>query len=123
VVKNVTGRAENSVRINGSKESRIKNVVFQNVNITFDRWTKYKGNLFDNRPTTAYPGIEPHTNPGFYIRFADAVVLKNCSVKWGTNIPDYFTHAVQAHDVTDVVTKGFEGKAAHPHKDEAIVIK
>ncbi|GAB2541463.1 glycoside hydrolase family 28 protein [Rufibacter soli] len=121
-VKNVKGRAENSVRINGTKESRIKNVTFENVDLTFDRWTKYPGNLFDNRPTTAYPDIEPHTNPGYYIRFADGVTLKNCSVKWGSNVPDYFTHALEAHDVTDLKLKNFKGEAAHPEKYKAISI-
>lgn len=123
IFKDITGRAENSVRINGTKESRIKNVTFNNVNITLDRWTKYKGNLFDNRPTTAYAGIEPHGTPGFNIHFADNVVLNKCSVKWGTNVPDYFTNAVEAHDATNVKLKGFKGLAAHPARDEAIVIK
>lgn len=121
--KNITGRAENSVRINGTKESRIRNVSLTNVAITLDRWTSYKGNLFDNRPTTAYSGIEPHGTPGYNIRFADTVVLKDCSIKWGSNIPDYFTYAVEASDATSVVLKNFEGKAAHPNRDKATVIK
>jgi hypothetical protein len=28
--------------------------------------------------------------------------LKDCSVSWGDNIPDYFTNALQAHDVTNL---------------------
>ena len=68
-----------------ARESRIRNIRIENVNVTLDRWTTYKGNLFDNRPTTAYPGIEPHGNPGYYIRFADNVQLKNCTVQWGKN--------------------------------------
>jgi hypothetical protein len=122
VMKNIKGRAENSVRINGTRESRISNIRMENVNVTLDRWTNYKGNLFDNRPTTAYPGIEPHGNPGYYIRFADNVQLKNCMVQWGKNIPHYFTHALEAHDVTSVRLKGFKGEAAHPERDKAIVI-
>lgn len=123
LIRDVTGRAENSVRINGTEESRISNVQLQNVHVTLDRWTTYKGNLFDNRPTTAYPGIEPHGNPGFYIRYADNVQLNNCRVKWGTNIPDYFTNALEAHDVTKLDIKGFKGSAAHPDRDKAIVVE
>lgn len=121
-VKNVTGRAENSVRINGTPESRIKNVKFENVDITFDRWTSYPGGLFDNRPTTAYPAIEDHQNPAYYIRFADKVVLKNCRVNWGNNLPAYFSHALEAHHVTGLKLKGFKGEAAHPGKFKAIAI-
>ena len=85
----------------------------ENVNVTLDRWTTCKGNLFDNRITTAYLGIEPHGHPGYYIRFADNVHLKNCTVQWGKNIPDYFTHALEAHEVTNVRLKGLKGEAAH----------
>ncbi|ALI97835.1 glycoside hydrolase family 28 protein [Rufibacter tibetensis] len=122
-VKNVRGRAENSVRINGTQESRIKNVTFENVDVTLERWTPYPGGLFDNRPTTAYPDIEPHHNPGFYIRYADDVTLKNCSVKWGKNLPDYYSHALQAHHVTGLKLKRFKGEAAHPDKFKAISIE
>jgi len=122
LVENVTGTSENSVRINGTKESRISNVRFENVNITMNRWTNYPGNLFDNRPTKVFEDIEPHDNPGFYIRFADQVELRDCSVNWGDNIPDYFTNAIYAHDVTGLKIEGFEGQAAHPDRDKAILI-
>lgn len=121
-VENVTGTAENSVRINGTKESRISNIRFEKVNITMNRWTKYRGGLFDNRPTKAYEGIEMHKNPGYYIRFADNIELVDCSINWGENIPEYYTNALFAHDVTDLELDGFEGKAAHPDKDEALVM-
>lgn len=122
LVENVTGTAENSVRINGTKESRISNVRFDNVNVTLNRWTNYPGNLFDNRPTKVYEGIEQHDNPGFYIRFSDQVVLKDCSVSWGDNIPDYFTNALKADNVTSLKIEGFKGEAAHPDREKAIDI-
>jgi hypothetical protein len=122
VIRNIQGKAENSVRINGCKESRISNVRLENVAVTLARWTAYAGNLFDNRPTTAYPGIEQHGNPGYYIRFADRVRLKNCSVQWGDNKPVYYTHALEAHDVTGLDLKGFKGVAAFPERDKPIVI-
>ena len=121
-VENVTGTSENSVRINGTKESRISNVRLENVNVTLNRWTKYPGNLFDNRPTKVYEDIEPHDNPGIFICFSDQVILKDCSVSWGDNVPDYFTNAIQAHDVTDLKIEGFKGEAAHPDRDKAVVV-
>jgi polygalacturonase len=120
-IRNVSGRTENSVRVGGCKESRVRNVTFDNVSITLDKWTKYPGGMFDNRPTTAYPGVEPHGNPGFNIRHADNVVLKNCHVAWGNNRPDYFTHALETEDVTGLKLSGFKGEAAHPERDKAIV--
>lgn len=123
VVKNVTGKSENSVRINGTRESRIKNIRLEDVNITMDRWTDYPGNLMDNRPTKAYTAIEYRDNPGYYIRFADNVDLVNCSIQWGENVPDNFTYALEVHDVTGLRFEGFEGTAAHPDRDEAIRIQ
>ncbi len=105
----------------GCKESRVRNVTFDNVSLTLDRWTKYPGGVFDNRPTTAYPGIEPHGNPGFSIRHADNVVLRNCRVAWSKNRADYFTHALETEDVTGLKLTGFKGEAAHPERDKAIV--
>jgi polygalacturonase len=122
LVENVTGTSENSVRINGTKESRISNVSFENVNVTMNRWTNYPGNLFDNRPTKVYEDIETHDNPGIFVCFSDQVMLKNCSVRWGDNIPDYFTNAIQAHDVTDLKVEGFKGEAAHPDRDKTVAV-
>jgi polygalacturonase len=122
-IRNVSGRAENSVRVRGTKESRIRNVTLENVAVTLDRWTEYPGGLFDDRPTTVYPGIEPHGNPGFSIRYADNVVVKHSSVKWGDKRPDYFTHALEAEAVIGLELTGFAGEAAHPERDADVVVR
>ncbi len=123
-VENVTGIAENSVRISGCRESRIRDVAFDNVSVTLDRETKYRGGVWDNRPTTsAYPAIEPHGNPGIHVRFADQVALRRCRIAWGAHRPDYFTHALEAHDVTGLTYPDFVGQAAHPELDAAIAIR
>ena len=122
-IVNVTGRAENSVRISGSPQSRIRDVRLENVAITLDRWTKYKGGLWDNRPTTAMPDIEPHGNPGYSIRHADNVTLQNCRLTWGENRPEYFTHAIEAENVTGFSHPDFVGEAAHSARDPAIVVR
>jgi polygalacturonase len=121
-IQNVSGRAENSVRVQGSKESRVRGVTLENVAVTMDRWTGYPGGLFDDRPTTAYPAIEQHGNPGFSIRYADNVVLKHCSLKWGDKRPDYFTHALEAEAVTGLELTAFAGEAAHPERDADMVV-
>jgi hypothetical protein len=121
-LQNIIGRAENSGRIQGVAASRIHDVLLDGVAVMLDRWTKYPGGLFDNRPTTPLEAIEAHGNPGFSIRNADDVTLKNCSVRWGRNVPDYFTFALESENVTNLGLTGFKGKAAHPGRDEAVVI-
>ena len=119
-VENVTGLAENSIRISGCRESRIADVVFDNVAVTLDRWTNFRGGVWDNRPTAAYPKIEEHTNPGMHVRYADKVSLRRCRVAWGEHRPEYFTHALEAHDVSGLAYPDFEGAAAHPDREAAI---
>jgi polygalacturonase len=120
-VRNVTGRAENSARISGTPESRIRNVTFEKVALTLDRWTSYPGEVFDNRPTSAYPDVEKHTTPGFSIRYADGVTLRDCRLEWGQNLPDTFTHGIESENTTGLEIAGFTGAAAHPGRDQAIV--
>ena len=121
-IQNVTGHAENSIRINGTKNSHIQNVSLENVSVKLDRWTKYKGGVFDNRPTRVLETIEAHDTPGFNIRYADNVTLKDCSITWGRNLPDYFSSALETESVTGLRLTGFKGTAAHPDRDATILI-
>jgi hypothetical protein len=115
-VRDVTGRAENSIRINGTPESRIANVTLDHVAVTFDRWTKYPGAVFDNRPTTAYPDVEPHNTPGISVRYADHVALNDCTVTWGKNCPPTFSEALETENVTGLTRTRFHGAPAHGKK-------
>lgn len=120
-IVNVTGRAENTARINGSPQSRIRDVRLENVDLTLDRWTKYEGGVWDNRPTTAMEGIEKHNTPAFSVRHADQVSFRDCKVAWGKDAPDYFTHALEIENASGVDHAGLKGEAAHPGRDQAVV--
>jgi len=122
-IRNVTGRAENSARVCGSPQSRISGVTLDNVTLALARWTSYPGGLWDNRPTGVQEPIEPHGNPGYGIRHAANVSLRNCSVSWGANPPDYYTHALEAEDVAGLDLTGFSGSAAHAGRDSDIAIR
>ena len=114
-VENVSGRAENSIRVNGTETSRIANIHFQNVSVDFSRWTKYVGGVYDNRPTKTIPPIEPHDPDGFNLRHADHVSLENCSVAWPAGGIARFGASVSAEDVRDLWISGFTGDSAtHP---------
>lgn len=121
-VEHVRGRSENSVRICGSPESRTHDILFSHVSLRLGRWTSYQGGVFDNRPTSAYPDLEAHDTPGFYVRYADGVVLNHCAVSWEEGAPDYFSYGLEACRVTGLKLKHFKGTAAHPERDEAVVI-
>lgn len=121
-VQRVSGRAENSVRIEGSASARIHDIDLRAVAVTLGRWTRYPGGVFDNRPTTAAPALEPHDTPGFHLRHADRVTLADCRLSWAAEPPAYFSHAIEAVDVTALATPGFKGRAAHPDRERDIAI-
>jgi hypothetical protein len=114
-VENVCGRAENSLRVNGAGPGHIANVQFKNVSVKFSRWTKYPGDVYDNRPTKVLPPTEPHATDGFNLRNVDGVSLENCAVSWLENSSVHFGEAVGAEAVSNLKISGFKGdSAAHP---------
>jgi polygalacturonase len=115
LVENVSGKTENSVRVNGAAQSRIENVRFKNVALKFESWTKYPHGVFDNRPTKVLPPVETHATDGFNFQFADNVTLENCAVKWPKNSPAYFGDSVATQDVNGLKIIHFHGASArHP---------
>ena len=126
-VTNVSGQAENSIRVRGFRQpggeaSSVSNITFDRVSVKLERTTQFKGALFDNRPTTAQPAIEPHDTPGFSIDSADSVTLRNCSVTWGPNPPPGFSYAVEAKDSPSLKIEGLKGGPAHPSLGKAVSI-
>jgi polygalacturonase len=119
---NIKGTCENSVILRGTKESRISNITFDNVALTLNKLSRYKGGLVDNRPTSAYPPIEEQKTSAFNFRFVDNILLKKCSVKWGENKPDYYTNAINATNATGVKVEQFSGVSANPKLYPAISI-
>lgn len=111
-VENISGTAENSIRINGTAASRIEGVQLNNVSVKFARWTKYIGGVYDNRPTKVLSPIEPHGADGINLRFADNVSVKNCTVKWGNDPLGIFGGALAAEDVGQLNLYGFHGDSA-----------
>lgn len=114
-VLNVTGRAENSARICGMPGNPIRHVVFKNVSLTVGRWTKYRGGVFDNRPTTVIRDIEPHDTAGIFIRHAEDVSLEGCRVRWLARPPAYFGPVLWVTNATGVKLRNFRGSSANPN--------
>ncbi|MGA3179842.1 MAG: glycosyl hydrolase family 28 protein [Verrucomicrobiota bacterium] len=126
-LQNITGLAENSVRIQGTPANPVHDVLLDTVDITLSRWTKYPGRLFDNRPTMALEQIQTHDTPGFSILDAANITLKNCAVHWDSSapehqIPSYFSVALEAENTRSLRLTNFKGEAAHPDRDQAVVI-
>jgi polygalacturonase len=121
-LRNVRGRAENSVRIDGSPANLIEDVVLDNIDITIDKWTAYPGGKFDNRPTMpGVAGLEPHDTPVFSIRNASRVQMSNCKASWGAMRQPSWGPALEIENVKEMKLVNFEGEASDPLKVQAIV--
>jgi polygalacturonase len=112
LVENVSGRAENSIRINGTETSHIEKVVLKDVSVKFARWTKYIGGVYDNRPTKVLQPIELHGADGIDLRCADDVSIKDCSLEWGKAPEGQFGAALATENVRYLNLYGFEGDSA-----------
>jgi Glycosyl hydrolases family 28 len=114
-MRNIKGRSENSVRIDGQKDQPVEDVLLENMDITVDRWTKYPGGHFDNRPTKpGDQGLEAHGTPVFSIRNARNVTVRDCVARWGNDRQEYFTNALEADNVQGLKIEHFTGEAASP---------
>ncbi len=50
------------------------------------------------------------------------VTLRDCTVAWGPNSPDYFSYAVEAKDATGLKIEGLSGGPAHIALGKAVSI-
>jgi polygalacturonase len=123
LIEDVSGHAENSLRIEGLGGARVSDITFRRVSLTLGRRTRYPGGVFDNRPTTAVDPLEPHDTPGVSVRHADRITFEACRVDWDDDPPGDFSNLLQAEDVTGLDAEGLHGRAAHPERDPARLIR
>jgi hypothetical protein len=123
LVEDVSGRAENSIRIEGLGGARVSDVLLRRVNVTLGRVTRYPGGVFDNRPTTVAPPLEAHDTPGVSLRHADRIRFQDCHIAWDAHPPAEFSNLIQAEDVTELDAAGLAGGPAHPGRDLARIIR
>ncbi len=116
---NILCRSENGVYIGGCSDSRIEEVLLENVRVEINKTTDYCGGMYDRRPCDV-EGIIRQKTAGFFIHDADDVVLRNCRVAWGPNRPEYYGRAIEAQRVTGLEVENFKGSAAHPDQEPAI---
>ncbi len=117
---NITCDGENGVFLSGADGNHIEDVLFENVRVTLRKTSKWERGLYDLRPGFGQ-GIEKMVSPGFLMRRADKVTLRNCSVSFaGEDVSD-FGEAVRCHECTGVALEGFQGKAAREGFEDVIV--
>jgi hypothetical protein len=110
---NILCKGENGVFVYASEAGHIHDVIFDNVRMEMNKWTKWEGGRQDIRPCVG-EGLPTYPNSAFYLHNADGITLRDCQVAWGDNRPDYYHHALEAINVTHLKLENFDGEAAHP---------
>ncbi|HZL13754.1 MAG TPA: hypothetical protein VFC85_06375, partial [Verrucomicrobiae bacterium] len=56
--------------------------------------------------------IFKHDIPGIYAQYVDGLKIKDCSLSWADNLPDYFSDGIQCKHFDDLTIDGFKGRQA-----------
>src|SRR5665647_404761 len=120
LVKNITFTnikciSENGIYASGESPDKIQNIFFDNVDVIINKTTTLPGGIYDRRPCQVEGFVKGNTS-GFYFDIAKNIKIRNCSVDWGENRPDYFKYAIDSMNVENLEIIGFSGTSAFPCK-------
>ncbi|MFW5840410.1 MAG: hypothetical protein ACOCZE_07510, partial [Planctomycetota bacterium] len=66
-------------------------------------------------------GLAEHVTSGIFAEHADGLRLQNVEVVWGENRQDYWAHALEAHNVSNLRLSDFTGKAAKEDLEDQLI--
>ena len=105
---------EGGVVIYGTPESPIEDLTIQNLRLKVRGGPLAKdwGGNFDLRPSAFPPEqLFRHDIPAFFVRHATGLRLLDLDGTWGSNLPDFYTVALELEDTTGLM-RGFTSRAA-----------
>jgi hypothetical protein len=118
---NINAIAEQGILVYGQKECPIENIQFNNVQLHIRKGKEtltYGGN-FDLRPATPKAmQLFEHDIPGIYAQHVHGLSIRNFNLGWGEDMPPFFTHGLECHDVTGLHIDRFTG-AGNPNSPES----
>jgi polygalacturonase len=124
-VKNITFSnvkcfSENGVYVSAESQDKISNIIFDQVDVFINKTTKLPGGMYDRRPCEVEGFVKGRTS-GFYFDTAGEIMVRNCSVTWGNNRPDYFAHALETANTIKTTIFNLGGQSAFPGTIKDIV--
>jgi hypothetical protein len=120
---NISCRSENGVYVGAERAGAIEGICLDNVSLHLDRWTDYPGGYVDWRPCAAKPAKRDTPTSGFHFASASNVTVRDCSVSWGDDLPEYYRHAIYGRNAPGLRIENFRGKAAFPRDHEAVCLE
>ncbi len=107
--------SENGVYVGAESTDKISGIYFDGVDVAINKSTSIPGGIYDRRPSEVEGFVTGRTS-GFYIDGAKIIVLRNCSVTWGSEKPDYFAHVLEYTNTLDIQIHNLQGQSAAPDK-------
>lgn len=101
---NIKSTSESGVYIGGETPGMVSNIMFDQVDLNITKTTNIPGGVYDRRPSKV-EGLIKAKVAGFYLDESENITIRNSSVTWGANRPDYFGSAIQKDKAKQVVVK------------------
>ncbi len=101
---NIKATSENGVYVGGETPGMVSNIIFDQVDLNITKTTSIPGGVYDRRPSKV-EGLIKAKVAGFYLDESENITIRNSSVTWGANRPDYFGGAIQKDKAKQVVVK------------------
>jgi hypothetical protein len=111
----------------GDEKAWLKGITFDQVRFTIRPPRKevaaLAGGNFDFRWTAGRlaRAVFKHDIPALYLRYIDGMHLHDVQLAWESNLPDYFSQAIESEDFRDLSIDGLEGRAAFTNATLATV--
>ncbi len=122
---NIIATGEHGLILYGLEESHLQNISFNNISLKIvkGKETMNYGGNFDLRPAADIKmQIFEHDIPCIYAQYVDGLSIRDFNLKWGDNLPDFFTNGIECLEVKDLSVSGFEG-VANPKSPKSKAIK
>jgi hypothetical protein len=112
--ENIVATGGQGLVLFGLEDSQLENVGFNNLFLTIVKGEEtmgYGGN-FDLRPVADIElAVFEHDIPGLYAQYVDGLSISGFRLEWGAELPEFFTHGIECHEVDDLSVIQFNGEA------------
>ena len=120
---NIIANSETGIVVYGEKEGLINNLSFENVDLTISdgEFSASYGGNFDLRPVADKENaIFEHDIPGLFGRYVNELKIQDFNLKWGTDLENFFTNAIDLNHCRNVEIDNFKGKQAPVNESASI---
>ena len=118
--RNITCCGENGVLVHSAENNPIKDLTFENVQVTLSKTSKWNCGIYDLRPAIDV-GITESKNSCFFIRNAENVTIEKSKAEFG-NVSDSYAHGLYAENVKNLQLIRFDAESAAEGEDNIKII-